>query len=69
MEHVETAELVDGRADRRLQAVGVGYVGTDRDCLVSSEVSGFLARPCGGEMGLYRATERGDVMTQNDLSS
>jgi hypothetical protein len=26
-----------------LQAVGVGHVGTDRDCFVSSEVSGFLA--------------------------
>jgi hypothetical protein len=43
MEHVETAKLVDGRADRRLQAVGVGHIGTDRDRLICSEVSGFLA--------------------------
>jgi len=45
VEHVEAAELVDGGADRRLQAVWVGHVGTDRDRFVSSEVSGFLAGP------------------------
>ena len=45
MEHVEAAELVDGGADRRLQAVGVGNVGADRDRFVSSEVSGFIAGP------------------------
>jgi hypothetical protein len=45
VEHVEAAELVDGGADRRLQAVGVGHVGTDRDRFVSSEVGGFLAGP------------------------
>src|SRR5271165_1900291 len=43
MEHVEMAELVDGRADRCLQAVGVGHVGADRNRLVSSKVSGLLA--------------------------
>jgi hypothetical protein len=46
MEHVEPAELVDCRSDRGLQTVGVGYVGTDRDCLVAREVSGFFAGSC-----------------------
>ena len=45
MEHVETAELADGRPDRCLQAVGVGHVGADRNRLVPSEMSGFFARP------------------------
>jgi hypothetical protein len=45
VEHVEAAELVDGGADRRLQAVGVGHIGTDRDGFVPGEVSSFLARP------------------------
>jgi hypothetical protein len=43
VEYVEAAELVDGGADRRLQAVGVGNVRTDPDRLVASQVSGFLA--------------------------
>jgi hypothetical protein len=46
MEHVETAELIDGGADRWLQAVGVGHVGADRDCLVAREVSGLFAGSC-----------------------
>jgi hypothetical protein len=33
------------------------------------EREGTLPRPGGGEMGLYRATGRGTVMTQNDLAS
>jgi hypothetical protein len=35
VEHVEAAELVDGGADRYLQAVGVGHVGADRNHLVT----------------------------------
>jgi hypothetical protein len=45
MDHVEAAEFVDGDADRRLQAVGVGHVGADRDRLVAGEMSSFLAGP------------------------
>ena len=45
MKHVEAAELVDGSADRRLQALGISHVGADRDRFVAGEVSGFLARP------------------------
>ena len=46
MEHVKPAELVDGRADRCLQTIRVGHVGTDRDCLVAREVSGLFAGSC-----------------------
>ena len=35
VENVEAAELVDGGADRRLEDVGVGDVGADRDRFVS----------------------------------
>jgi hypothetical protein len=35
VEHVEAAEPVDGAADRRSQAVGVGHVGTDRDRILT----------------------------------
>jgi hypothetical protein len=35
VENVEAAKLVDGGADRRLQAVGVGHVGADRDRVVA----------------------------------
>ena len=37
VEHVEAAEPVDGGADRRSQAVGVGHVGTDRDQILTPE--------------------------------
>ena len=43
VEHVEPSELIDGRTDHRLKAVGVGHVCADRDCLVASEMSSFLA--------------------------
>ena len=44
VEHVEPAEFVDGRADRRLEAVGVGDVSADRDRPVAGEMRGLLAR-------------------------
>jgi hypothetical protein len=43
VQHLEAAEFVDGGADRRLQAVGVGHVGADRDRFVAGEMGGFIA--------------------------
>ena len=44
MEHVEAAELIDRRTDRRLQTIRVGHVGEDRNGLIAGELRGFLAR-------------------------
>src|SRR5260370_14263163 len=44
VEHVEAAELIDRRTDRRLQTIRVDHVGDDRNGLIAGELRGFLAR-------------------------